>query len=363
VTLALIVLLFAIVLFGVLQIAAVRQRVLVIGSTPLALEIVREIEGGAARWWTLVGVVADVPSPGPSWARHRVVGSLERLGEVQERLRPDRLIVAARDRTVVQSMPALVLAPARGMVVQDGGDAYEWLTGRVSAAELGSGAPVIPPAGVGSRLDAALRRGLSLVAALVGLVAAAPLLLVIAVAIKLDSRGPVLFRHDRLGLGDRRFCLLKFRTMHPVDGPTSEWVGDNQERITRVGRWLRRFWLDELPQFVNILRGDMSLVGPRPHPVSNAALFGGAIPSYPLRSTARPGITGWAQVRYGYANSLEEETEKMRYDLYYIKHRSLGLDLLILLETFGIVVLGRTPGGARQPRVSSTAGRGVHTPS
>jgi lipopolysaccharide/colanic/teichoic acid biosynthesis glycosyltransferase len=162
--------------------------------------------------------------------------------------------------------------------------------------------------------------------------------MVIAIAIRLDSPGPVFFSQARIGMGNRPFRLLKFRTMRESHGPRSEWVSDNADRITRVGRWLRRFRLDELPQLINVLKGDMNLVGPRPHPVSNADLFLAHIPHYRLRFTVRPGITGWAQVRYGYANGLAEETEKMRYDLYYIKHRSLALDLQILFETARLLV-------------------------
>jgi exopolysaccharide biosynthesis polyprenyl glycosylphosphotransferase len=363
VTVAAIVLLLGIVSFRILQTCAARQRVMVIGSSPLALEIVREIEGRPARGWTLIGVVAEATELGPPWTRYPVVGPLERLGEILEQLRPNRVIVEVGERTGELRIPPLLAARAQGTVVQDGVEAYEWLTGRLATDELRPTALVISPQSARSRLDAALRQGLSIVAALVGLLAAAPLLVVIAVAIKLDSRGPLLFRHDRLGLAGRRFRLLKFRTMHPVAGPTSEWVDDNQERITRVGKWLRRFRLDELPQFVNILRGDMNLVGPRPHPVSNGALFGDSIPCYALRSTARPGVTGWAQVRYGYANGLDEEAEKVQYDLYYLKHQSLRLDLLILLATVGIVVFGRVPERTRHPRVSRPPGRGVRTRS
>jgi exopolysaccharide biosynthesis polyprenyl glycosylphosphotransferase len=362
VTVAVIVLLLGIVLFGVRQSCAARQRVMVIGSTPLALEIVREIEGRPARGWTLVGVVAEATELEPPWTRHPIVGPLERLGEILEQLRPDRIIVDVGERTSELRIPALLAARAQGTEIQDGAEAYEWLTGRLATDELRPTALLTSPRSARSRLDAA-RRSLGIVAALVGLLAAAPLLVVIAVAIKLDSRGPVLFRHDRLGLAGRRFRLLKFRTMHPVAGPTSEWVDDNRERITRVGKWLRRFRLDELPQFVNILRGDMNLVGPRPHPVSNGALFGDSIPSYALRSTVRPGVTGWAQVRYGYANGLDEEAEKVRYDLYYIKHRSLRLDLLILLATVAIVVFARLPERTRHPRVSRPPGRAVRTRS
>jgi len=160
--------------------------------------------------------------------------------------------------------------------------------------------------------------------------------------------------------------------MHPAPGKTSEWVRDNGERITRVGRWLRKFRLDELPQFVNILRGDMNLVGPRPHPASNFELLvlvsrnapehGEAIPYYSLRSLVRPGVTGWAQVRYRYANDLEEEIEKMRYDLYYIKHQSLWLDLRILFDTAKIVLAGSRSGSDEADHTISTSKGAPPTP-
>jgi lipopolysaccharide/colanic/teichoic acid biosynthesis glycosyltransferase len=178
------------------------------------------------------------------------------------------------------------------------------------------------------------------VIAAAGLVFLAPLLALIAVAIKLDSKGPVVFVQARTGKDGRPFNLLKFRTMHPCEERPSEWVQDNSDRITRVGGPLRRFRLDELPQLVNVLRGEMNLVGPRPHPTCNEEIFTRNIAYYGLRSTVHPGVTGWAQVRYGYANNIEEETEKMRYDLYYIKNRSLRLDARILLETVRIVLLG-----------------------
>ena len=135
--------------------------------------------------------------------------------------------------------------------------------------------------------------------------------------------------------------MLKFRTMIAVEHEASAWAGDNRERITRVGAFLRRFRLDELPQFVNILLGHMNLVGPRPHPASNFRLFATHIPEYELRLAVRPGVTGWAQTRYFYADNLEQETEKVRYDLYYIKHLSIWLDIRIIIDTIKVVLLGR----------------------
>jgi lipopolysaccharide/colanic/teichoic acid biosynthesis glycosyltransferase len=148
--------------------------------------------------------------------------------------------------------------------------------------------------------------------------------------------------------------------MHPCTDRPSEWVLDNVHRITRVGKYLRRFRLDELPQLLNVLRGEMNLIGPRPHPTTNHATFMEHVAYYGLRSTVRPGVTGWAQVRYGYANNLDEETEKMRYDLYYIKNRSPWLDVRILGETVGIMLFGQ---GASQVRHPAPFGRGISWPA
>jgi len=194
-----------------------------------------------------------------------------------------------------------------------------------------------------------LKRTFDLVGATVVLLLAAPLMLLAALAIKIDSRGPVFFIQQRAGRDGRPFGLVKFRTMHPTAEARSEWVLDNLDRITPIGRWLRRFRLDELPQLVNVLRGEMNLIGPRPHPTSNHAVFVDDIAYYGLRNSVRPGVTGWAQVRYGYANNLEEETEKMRYDLFYIKNRSVWLDMRILFETVGIIIFGQGASEVRRP--------------
>jgi lipopolysaccharide/colanic/teichoic acid biosynthesis glycosyltransferase len=184
-----------------------------------------------------------------------------------------------------------------------------------------------------------------MLAALIGLLLSAPLMAAIAIAIKLDSRGPVFYQDERAGLKGRAFRLIKFRTMHPAPPgqplAVSVWDRDDATRVTRVGRSIRRLRLDELPQFWNILKGDMDLVGPRPEMVSNVQAMTEQIPYYSLRLSVRPGLTGWAQTRFGYSVSLEQVTEKMRYDLFYIKHMSVWLDLRILVDTVKIVLFGR----------------------
>jgi lipopolysaccharide/colanic/teichoic acid biosynthesis glycosyltransferase len=166
----------------------------------------------------------------------------------------------------------------------------------------------------------------------------------IALAIKLDSPGPVFFIDERAGRGGHPFRLFKLRTMHEQTSECegdSVWTRDDSHRITWIGRWIRKLRLDELPQFWNILRGDMDLVGPRPEILRNVKTMSEHIPYYPLRHVVRPGLTGWAQVRFGYSVSLEQVMEKMRYDLFYITHMSLWLDLRILADTVKIMLFGR----------------------
>jgi lipopolysaccharide/colanic/teichoic acid biosynthesis glycosyltransferase len=162
----------------------------------------------------------------------------------------------------------------------------------------------------------------------------------------------VFFIQERVGLGGRIFRLIKFRTMR-VPSETDEvrseadgkiWGRDNESRVTRLGAILRKYRLDETPQFINILRGDMSLVGPRPEMAGNVATFSAVIPFYNLRHEVRPGLTGWAQVKAGYCMSVEEVTQKLCYDLYYVKHMSLRFDLRILFDTVKFVLCGKRPG-------------------
>src|SRR5262249_36336854 len=270
---------------------------------------------------------------------------------IVDQVRPDRIIVAPAEGRGRLPVRQLLQARTLGIVVEDGVEIYERLTRKLAIESLTSNNLIFSRDFRESRIYLTLARAVSFLVSLIGLIGLAPLFLLIALAIKLDSRGPVFFVQERLGLRGKCFKLIKFRTMRPASEQTSEWVRDNGYRITRVGRWLREFHLDELPQFANIVRGDMNLVGPRPHPVSNYELLslvarntpesGEDIPYYSLRLMVRPGLTGWAQIRYGYANNVDEETEKLRYDLYYVKHMSLWFDLRILLDTVKIVVLGR----------------------
>jgi exopolysaccharide biosynthesis polyprenyl glycosylphosphotransferase len=327
---------------GVMRSRPFTERVLLVGASPLARKLIDELDAQRDCRAIIVGVVDDpTVGDGPSRLRYPVVGPLERLDKVIADVRPDRIIVALTDRPGRVPVRHLVHARAGGVAVDDGVEVLESITGKIAIDSRAPTSLVVGQRLPNSRATLAVARGMSLVAAVVGLVGLALVIGLIALAIKLDSPGPVFVVQDRVGLRGKRFKLIKFRTMHPISGETPLWFQDSFNRITSVGKWLRRFRLDELPQFVNILRGDMNLIGPRPHRVPKFELFAATTPYFGLRSLVRPGLTGWAQVRHGYASNLEEETEKTWYDLYYIEHMSPLFDLRILVETVKVVLLGR----------------------
>jgi len=330
---------------------AFASRVLIVGTNPLARRLVVEMLARPSVRHRIAGVVVDDAKAVEPPVTSVVAGPLSRLASIIAELNPDRIVIALTDRRGRLPMPDLLAARVNGVVVEDGVEFYERLTGKIAIEALTPSSLIASRDFRKTHLDLAFGHVLSLLVSVTAVILLLPFLAAIAILIKLDSPGPVFFVHDRVGVRGRRVRLLKFRTMRPAEGPTSEWERDNGHRITRVGRWLRRYRLDELPQLINVLRGELNLVGPRPHPVSNFALFSKEIPYYGLRSCVRPGLTGWAQVRQGYANGLDEETEKMRYDLYYIKHMSAWLDLRILFQTIRIVLAGR-----EHPPVAVAAG-------
>jgi exopolysaccharide biosynthesis polyprenyl glycosylphosphotransferase len=326
------------------------RRVLILGAGPLAAALIEEIESAENRRYIVAGTVDDqIPEPDSPGYR-RWIGPLDSLDEIVDRVHPAFIVVAMADRRDRLPLQMLLEARVRGIVVEDALDFSERLMGKLAIEAIRPSMLIL-----GERVPQPWRRRPARACREhhrrdCWSHLCAPLLIAIGIAVKIDSRGPMFFIQQRAGRNGRPFGLIKFRTMHPCDEPRSEWVSDNVDRITRVGYYLRRFRFDELPQLVNVLRGDMNLVGPRPHPVTNQAVFMEKIAYYGLRSTVRPGVTGWAQIRYGYANNLAEETEKMRYDLYYIKNRSLWLDLRIMLETVLTVLFGMGASEVRRRR-------------
>jgi exopolysaccharide biosynthesis polyprenyl glycosylphosphotransferase len=336
-----------------------QSSLLILGAGPIAQRLIEEIEALDSLHFTVIGVVDNQRPDQSSPLADRWLGTCDDLDQIVARVRPSRIVVAIENRRDRLPLQALLESRVSGIDVDDAIELYEQITGKMAIEALRPSMLILSKgfrnhgvAEFGARLA-------SVLIAIVGLIVCAPLLALTAVLVKLDSEGPVLFVQQRAGRHGRAFGLLKFRSMHPTTEAPSEWVMDNIHRITRVGRYLRRFRLDELPQLINVVRGEMNIIGPRPHPVSNHATFMEHIAYYGLRSTVRPGVTGWAQVRYGYANNLDEETEKMRYDLYYIKNRTIWLDLRIMLATIGIVLFGQ----GSQVRHPAPMGRDLSWPA
>ncbi len=323
------------------------ERILILGTGELAEKVVIAIRVFSLVGYTIAGFVADggrelLESSTRTLAP--VLGPLGRVEQIIEQFRPDRIIVALRERRGRMPLPALLKAQWVGIIVEDGIKIHERLSGKFAIESLTPGFLLFSTNFRKPLFELASRRAVSLIIATVGLILTTPLFVIISLVIKLDSKGPIFFIQDRAGLNKRIFRLVKFRTMlsSPVDeDANSVWSRDVDSRVTRVGRWLRKTHLDELPQLFNILRGDMDLVGPRPEMADNIKTMEEQIPYYTLRMTVRPGVTGWAQIKHGYAVSQENVTEKTRYDLYYIEHRSLWLDLKILLDTAKLILLGQ----------------------
>jgi sugar transferase (PEP-CTERM system associated) len=316
------------------------ERVLILGGGPLALDVAEQIRIRPDLALTVVGFVGDGDIPDTE-AR---VGGYHDMGEAVRRLRPDRIIVAMADRRGLLPVSDLLACRFRGIRVEEAAHAYERFTRRLAVETLSPSALIFGDGFRVTRTQLAVKRALSVVISAVALVLAAPMMAVIALLIRLDSPGPAFFIQDRVGLHGKSFRLIKFRTMRVVARDEEGVMRDNESRVTRVGRLLRRYRLDEIPQFINILRGDMSLVGPRPEIPHIVDAYCAAIPYYGLRREVRPGLTGWAQVKAGYTMGIEETKKKLCFDLYYIKHMSVRFDLAILFDTVKFVLSGKRPG-------------------
>lgn len=324
---------------------ALAQRVLIVGSSSLASALHEEVQKRPELGMNLVGYV-DVAENG-GVADLPYLGDVHTLPDLVQRKKVDQVIVAMADRRGRLPLEHLLALKVAGKtVVLDAADVYEKVTGRIPLDFLRASWLVFAPGFQFSGLLEFYKRLFSLAGSIVGLTVSLPLMAVIAAVIKLDSQGPVIFKQRRVGKGGKVFTLFKFRSMHfgcDRDGKPRP-AEENDARFTRVGCWLRRTRLDELPQLYNILKGEMDFVGPRPFPPSLEENFARQIPFYSQRWSVKPGATGWAQVQGGYCATLGDNKHKFSYDLFYIKNRSLGLDLLILMQTVKILLWGR---GAR----------------
>ena len=266
--------------------------------------------------------------------------------ETAKRERADKIVVSLTERRGIFPFQEVMACKLAGIEVMDAPSFYEHVTGKLFLEGINPSWIIFSDGFNVSRVRKVLKRGVDLFCATVGILLTVPFLPLVALAIKFDSLGPVFYRQERVGENEKSFILYKLRTMK-VDaesGTGAVWAQKNDVRVTPLGAFLRKCRVDELPQFYNILCGDMSMVGPRPERPEFVNKLKELIPYYSERHFVKPGVTGWAQVRYPYGASVEDAMEKLRFDLYYIKHLSLTLDFMIILETIQVVLFRR---GAR----------------
>jgi sugar transferase (PEP-CTERM system associated) len=314
-----------------------REKVYLLGNGERALRIREAIESRSELGMDLVGFASE------NNGQFNTESLARTLRDLRDARAVDRVIVALADRRSVMPVNELLDIRLRGIRVEDGTSILEKVTGKIEIDELHPSWMIF---GDGFRLTQRhwfLRRIISTLLALTLSIITLPLIPIIALLIKMTSHGPLLYRQKRVGLRGQVFDCFKFRTMRSDaeadSGPT--WASDDDPRITRIGKILRRSRLDEIPQIWNVLRGDMAFVGPRPERPEFVAKLNQEIPYYNVRHAARPGITGWAQINYGYGSTVEEAKEKLRFDLYYIRNVSTMLDLLIVFYTLRAVIIGR----------------------
>ncbi|MCG8405057.1 MAG: sugar transferase [Phycisphaerales bacterium] len=327
----------------------IRRGLLVIGQGPLTGTIVRSVRRGAVPGYRLVGVVAfdrhstqehgesDIP----------VVGGLEDIEDLCREFDVAEVVVAETTARNAAHLRAAMSCLRLGCRVTDETTFYETTYGEVPVSHITPNWFLTADLKGQRKEHAVAKRVFDIVMSSIGLVLTAPLFLLVTVAIRFRSNGPVFYSQTRLGQGGRTFTLYKFRTMRndaegdgSETGSSAQWAQPNDPRITPIGRFLRKSRLDELPQLWNILKGEMSVVGPRPERPEFVGPLSSLIPFYDERHLIKPGLTGWAQINFSYGSSVSDARRKLQLDLYYIKHTSLELDLIILLRTFGTFFLG-----------------------
>lgn len=320
------------------------ERILIVGSGNLAVEVASEVLNRPDAGYRIVGFVGtDAELLGKSLINPRVIGITSELIEVVKRENIDRIVVAMGERRGLLPTEMLLRLSLAGTVsIEEGATFYERVTSRVSLNMIRPSWLIFSGRGRQARLAGLVRSFVHRFVALVGGILSLPLAIATAILIKLDSRGPIFYRQERVGNNGKLFVLLKFRSMcEDAEQAGPVWASKDDDRTTRVGRIIRKIRVDEIPQFWNILRGEMNFVGPRPERPHFVAQLAQEIPYYEQRHLIPPGLTGWAQIKYPYGASVEDARQKLQYDLFYVKNQSLILDAIVLFETIKIILFGR----------------------
>jgi sugar transferase (PEP-CTERM system associated) len=329
-----------------LALSAGRTRILIFGAGHPAREVGQTLKKADPNVH-IVGYLAGPNERETAVPGQDILAMDGTLPEMARKYAVDEIVVALTERRS-GSMPLreLLDCKASGTQVYDLNTHFEKTLGQIRVDYLSASWLIFGDGFNQGALRTAVKRVFDIMSASVLLLLAAPLMLAAAVCIKFESRGPILYRQERVGQNGRTFSISKFRSMRTdaeQDGKP-RWASTNDDRVTRVGHIIRRLRIDELPQLMNVLKGDMSLVGPRPERPFFVDQLTHEIPFYALRHSVKPGVTGWAQVRYPYGATVEDSQQKLQYDLYYVKNHTLFLDLVVLVETVGVVLTGK---GAR----------------
>lgn len=325
-------------------IPAFQHRAIVVGAGWAGQTIAKTFVEYAPAHFEVVGFVDDDPAKQQqSVDKIPVIGSTAELINLAIKLKATDVVLAITRDVSGDVLSSLLTCYEQGLRVSTMSDLYERLTDRVPVEHIGDNWFVaLPLEGQGQNLSYRIaKRGVDILLALIGLAAFALLFPLLAIMIAINSSGPIFYRQKRVGRGGEVFELVKLRSMviNAEEDGWAKWAEKDDARITGAGRFLRRTRLDEMPQLWNVLRGEMSMVGPRPERPEFVSELQTQIPFYRTRLTVKPGLTGWAQVYYDYGNTVTDALEKLRYDLYYIKHQSIQLDLIILLKTIGTIIL------------------------
>jgi exopolysaccharide biosynthesis polyprenyl glycosylphosphotransferase len=319
------------------------QKILFLGSSQAVREIISQIAERPDLGMAALGYLDQDESAPEHICGVPLLGGMTALAQAVAEHRPDRIVVGMAERRNRLPMEELLQLRLSGVHIEEAAATFETLFHRVSTRDLRP-SQLIFSAELGPRAHSvAVQSIYSWLLGLIGLVATLPIMAVVALLVKMTSPGPALFRQTRVGLGGSTFTVFKFRSMYQdAEARTGAvWATRDDPRITPLGWWLRRLRLDELPQLFNVIRGEMSVVGPRPERPEFVQILQERIPFYVQRHCIKPGITGWAQINYKYSDTIEDSLTKLEFDLYYIKNLALSLDAYIIFHTAKIMILGR----------------------
>jgi sugar transferase (PEP-CTERM system associated) len=321
-----------------------RERLLIIGTNAAAISLGQELHERRELGVEIVGfITAEAAIVGPAGMPSSIIGTVEEIPALVKRHNVDRVVVSLTDARGRLPMDKLLDMKLAGVTFDHVASVYEEYTGKIAVENLRPSWLIFSAGFKKSRLLTASKRLLDIVVTSIGIILASPLIALTALAVRLTSPGPVLYHQTRVGQNGRLFTIHKFRSMS-VDAEAKTgavWAQKHDPRVTPIGRIMRKTRLDELPQLWNVLKGDMSLVGPRPERPEFVEELTRKIPFYGQRHVIKPGLTGWAQVSYSYGASVDDALEKLQYDLFYIKHLNPALDLFIVFKTIKTVVLRR----------------------